>query len=79
MRAARLRRRQAVRKSLIIKLRDSAESAKLNDAVRQLESEKVAAEGKARRMEFVAYGLGVIALLAIVSSILFASRKKAVQ
>ena len=56
----------------------SAESAKLNAAVRQLETEKAAAEGKAHRMESVAYGSGVIALLAIVSSIFFASRKKAV-
>ena len=56
----------------------SAESAKLSDAIEQLESEKAAAENKARRMESVAYGTGVLALLAIVSSILFASRKKAV-
>ena len=58
--------------------RPSAESAKLNAVVRQLESEKAAAEGKARRMEHVAYGLGVIALLAIVSSIFFAFRRRAV-
>jgi hypothetical protein len=58
--------------------RPSAESAKLNAVVRQLGSEKVAAEGKARRMEHVAYGLGVIALLAIVSSIFFAFRRRAV-
>jgi hypothetical protein len=56
----------------------SAESAKLSDAMQQLESEKAAAESKARRMESVAYGSGVLALLAIVSSILFVSRKKAV-
>ena len=56
----------------------SAESAKLSDAIQQLESEKAAAENKARRMESVAYGTGVLALLAIVSSIIFASRKKAV-
>jgi hypothetical protein len=58
--------------------RPSAESAKLNAVVRQLGSEKVAAEGKARRMEHVAYGLGLIALLAIVSSIFFAFRRRAV-
>ena len=56
----------------------SAESAKISDAMQQLEFEKAAAESKARRMESVAYGAGVLALLAIVSSILFASRKKAV-
>lgn len=56
----------------------SAESAKLNDAVRQLSSEKAAAESKARRMESVAYGSGMLALLAIVSSVFFANRKKAV-
>jgi hypothetical protein len=56
----------------------SAESAKLNDAVRQLSSEKAAAESKARRMESVAYGSGVLALLAIVSSVYFVSRKRAV-
>jgi hypothetical protein len=56
----------------------SAESAKLNAAVRQLETAKAEAEGKARRMESVAYGSGVLALLAIVSSVFFVSRKKAV-
>ena len=56
----------------------SAESAKLSDAMQQLESEKAAAESKARRMESVAYGSGVLALLAIVSSILFVSRKRTV-
>jgi hypothetical protein len=56
----------------------SAESLRLNDAVRQLETEKAAAESKARRMESVAYGTGVLALLAIVSSILFVPRKRAV-
>jgi hypothetical protein len=39
----------------------SAESAKLNDAVRELSSEKAAAESKARRMESVAYGSGMLA------------------
>jgi hypothetical protein len=56
----------------------SAESAKLNDAVRQLSSEKAAAESRARRMESVAYGSGVLALLAIVSLVFFVSRKRAV-
>ena len=55
----------------------SAESAKLNAAIRQLETEKAASERKAHRMESVAYGSSVIGLLAIVSSIFFASRKKA--
>ena len=56
----------------------SAESAKLNAAVRQLETEKAATEGKAHTMESVAYGSGVIALLAIVSSIFFARRRRAI-
>ena len=56
----------------------SAESAKLSDAIQQLESEKAAAENKARRMKSVAYGTGVLALLAIVSSVFFVSRKRAV-
>jgi hypothetical protein len=58
--------------------RASAESAKLNAAVRQLESEKAAAEGKARRILSFAYGSGVLALLAIVWSIFFAILKRAV-
>ena len=41
----------------------SAESVKLNAVVRELRSEKAAAEGKASRMESVAYGSGVIANL----------------
>ena len=56
----------------------SAERVKLNSLVQQLEVDKAAAEGKARIMELVAYGSGLIALLAIVSSIFFAGRKKAV-
>src|SRR5262245_48928618 len=56
----------------------SAERVKLNSLVQQLEVDKAAAEGKARIMESVAYGSGLIALLAIVSSIFFAGRKKAV-
>ena len=40
----------------------SAESVKLNAVVRELKSEKAAAEGKASRMESVAYGSGVIAI-----------------
>jgi hypothetical protein len=56
----------------------SAEGAKLNAVVRQLESEKAGAESKAHKMEFLAYGSGVIALLAIVASVLFVSRKKVV-
>jgi hypothetical protein len=56
----------------------SAESANLSDAMLKLESEKAAAESKARRMESVAYGTGVLALLAIVSSVIFVSRKRKV-
>src|SRR5262245_6359557 len=56
----------------------SAERVKLNSRVEQLELDKAAAEGKARIMESVAYGSGLIALLAIISSIFFAGRKKAV-
>jgi hypothetical protein len=56
----------------------NAEGAKLNAAER-LETEKTAAEAKAHTMESVAYG-GIaisIALLAIVSSVLFVNRRKA--
>ena len=54
----------------------SAESAKLSAAMQLLKSEKAAAESKARRMEFVAYGTGVLALLAIVSSVFFVKSEK---
>jgi hypothetical protein len=57
----------------------SAERIKLNAALEQLETEKTAAEAKAHTMESVAYG-GIavsIALLAIVSSVLFVNRRKA--
>jgi hypothetical protein len=57
----------------------NAEGAKLTAALERLETEKTAAEAKAHTMEFVAYG-GIaisIALLAIVSSILFVNRRKA--
>jgi hypothetical protein len=57
----------------------NAEGAKLTAALERLETEKTAAEAKAHTMESVAYG-GIaisIALLAIVSSILFVNRRKA--
>jgi hypothetical protein len=56
----------------------NAEGAKLNAALERLETEKTAAEAKAHTMESVAYG-GIavsIALLAIVSSVLFVNRRK---
>jgi hypothetical protein len=56
----------------------NAERAKLNVALERLEADKTAAEAKAQTMESFAYG-GIaisIALLAIVSSILFVSRKQ---
>jgi hypothetical protein len=58
----------------------SAETAKMNAALERLETEKTAVEGKARAMEFVAYGaiIILIALLAIVSSILFVNRRRAI-
>jgi len=57
----------------------SAEAAKLNDALERLEKKRAALEGKAQIMEFVAYGATIIliALLAIVSSILFVNRRRA--
>jgi len=57
----------------------SAETAKLNAALERLEKERAAVEGKAQIMEFVAYGATIIliALLAIVSSILFVNRRRA--
>jgi hypothetical protein len=57
----------------------NAEAAKLNAALERLETEKTAAEAKAHTMESAAYG-GIaisIALLAIVSSVLFVNRRKA--
>jgi hypothetical protein len=57
----------------------NAEGAKLTAALERLETEKTAAEAKAHTMESVAYG-GIaisIALLAIVSSVLFVNRRKA--
>jgi hypothetical protein len=57
----------------------SAERIKLNAALEQLETEKTAAEGRAHIMAFVAYGaiIVLIALLAIVSSLLFLNRRRA--
>jgi hypothetical protein len=57
----------------------SAETAKLNAALERLEKERAVVEGKAQIMEFVAYGATIIliALLAIVSSILFVNRRRA--
>jgi cell division protein FtsB len=57
----------------------SAETAKLNAALERLEKERAAVEGKAQIMEFVAYGAAIIliALFAIVSSILFVNRRRA--
>ncbi len=57
----------------------SAETAKLNAALERLGTEKNAVEGKARAMEFVVYGaiIILIALLAIISSILLVNRRRA--
>jgi hypothetical protein len=58
----------------------NAEGARLNATLERLETEKNAAEAKAHTMESVAYG-GIaisIALLAIVSSVLFVNRRKAI-
>jgi hypothetical protein len=58
----------------------NAERAKLNAALERLEADKTAAEAKANTMESVAYG-GIaisILLLAIVSSIFFVNRRKAI-
>jgi hypothetical protein len=54
----------------------NAERTKLNAAFERLETDKAAAEGKAHAMESVAYGAILIALLAIVSSVLFVSWRK---
>jgi hypothetical protein len=57
----------------------NADGAKLTAALERLETEKTAAEAKVHTMESVAYG-GIaisIALLAIVSSVLFVNRRKA--
>jgi hypothetical protein len=57
----------------------NAEGAKLTAALERLETEKTAAEAKAHTMESVAYG-GIaisVALLAIVSSVLFVNWRKA--
>ena len=58
----------------------SAETAKLNAALEQLETDKNAVEGRARTMEFVVYGaiIILIALLATISSILFVNRRRAI-
>jgi hypothetical protein len=56
----------------------SAERAKLTAVIQQLESARSAAEGKAHTMESLAYGAVVVALLAIVSSIVFVNRRKAI-
>jgi hypothetical protein len=58
----------------------NAETAKLNAALERLETEKNAVEGKARAMEFVVYGgiIILIALLATISSILLANRRRAI-
>ena len=54
----------------------NAERTKLSAALERLETDKTAAEGKAHAMESIAYGAILIALLAIVSSVLFVSRRK---
>jgi len=54
----------------------NAERARLNTALQRLETDKTAAEGKVRVMEFVAYAAFTIALIAIVSSLFFVIRKK---
>jgi hypothetical protein len=54
----------------------NAERARLNTALQRLETDKTAAEGKARVMESAAYAAFTIALIAIVSSLFFVIRKK---
>jgi len=57
----------------------SAETAKLNAALKRLETAKTAVEGRAQTTEFIAYGaiIILIALLGIVSSTLFVNRRRA--
>jgi hypothetical protein len=54
----------------------SAERATLSAALERSETDKTAAEGKAQAMESVAYGAIIIALLAIVSAVIFVGRNK---
>jgi len=54
----------------------NAEKASLSAALERSERDKTAAEGKAQAMESVAYGAIIIALLAIVSAVIFVGRNK---
>jgi hypothetical protein len=63
-------------KADIEKLR--AETANLNSALERLQTEKTAAESKARLMVFVACGVTLIALLAAISAILLVNRRRAI-
>jgi hypothetical protein len=54
----------------------SAERATLSAALERSETDKTAAEGKAQAMQSVAYGAIIIALLAIVSAVIFVGRNK---
>jgi hypothetical protein len=54
----------------------NAERSRLKAAVERLEGDKIAAENKAQVMKSVAYGTFVIALMAIVSSLIFVILKK---
>jgi hypothetical protein len=54
----------------------NAEKATLSAALERSERDKTAAEGKAQAMQSVAYGAIIIALLAIVSAVIFVGRSK---
>ena len=54
----------------------NAERATLSAALERSETDKTAAEGKAQAMQSVAYGAIIIALLAIVSAVIFVGRNK---
>jgi hypothetical protein len=57
--------------------RQNAERATLSAALERSETDKTAAEGKAQAMQSVAYGAIIIALLAIVSAVIFVAAAKA--
>jgi len=54
----------------------NTERATLSAALERSETDKTAAEGKAQAMQSVAYGAIIIALLAIVSAVIFVGRNK---
>src|SRR6516225_8620719 len=72
----RLRQRSAMRNSQTEVDRLNTERATLSAALERSETDKTAAEGKAQAMQSVAYGAIIIALLAIVSAVIFVGRNK---